>query len=75
MCRVLNVSKSGYYHWMNRKPSKRKQENTMIASEIRSIYKESKGHYGSPKITHELADKGIVISRPRGRANNEKRRP
>lgn len=65
MCHVFNVSKSGYYQWLQRKPSKRSRENAMIASEIKCVYKESKGRYGSPKITLELVEKGIVVSRPR----------
>jgi len=65
MCKVLNVARSSYYDWLERKPSRRSQENAMIASEINVIYRESKGRYGSPKITHELMEKGIKVSRPR----------
>ncbi len=37
----------------------------MIVSEIKCVYKESKGRYGSPKIANELVEKGIAVSRPR----------
>lgn len=65
MCKVLGVSRSGYYHWLNRKPSKLAIETDNIKKEIKSIYQESKGRYGSPKITMELKFKGIKVSRPR----------
>lgn len=65
MCKVLSVSKSGYYQWLTRKPSRRSQENQMIHNEIKVIYADSKGRYGSPKIASILSQKGIKVSRPR----------
>lgn len=65
MCRLFKVSRSGYYDWYNRKPSPRKIDNQEVLKLIRQIYKESKGRYGSPKITVELQKKGVHISRPR----------
>jgi len=65
MCKTFNVSRSGYYEWLNRKPSARKIENKAILSSIKQIHKESKQRYGSPKITKVLNCKGIRISRVR----------
>ncbi len=65
MSKVLKVSRSGYYEWLDRKPSKRAIENKALKTKIISIYKDSKGRYGSPKITKELEDEGIKVSRPR----------
>ncbi|MEO0332810.1 MAG: IS3 family transposase, partial [Bacteroidota bacterium] len=65
MCKTFKVSRSGYYQWLNRKPSAREIDNQDILQLIREIYKESKGRYSSPKITHELRKRGIHISRPR----------
>ncbi len=65
MCQAFKVSKSGYYHWKNRKPSKRQVEKEQLRKEIDQIYRNSKGRYGSPKITNELQDMGWVVSRPR----------
>lgn len=65
MCKVFSISKSGYYHWRQRKPSNRCQTNEAILSIIKEIYNTSKGRYGSPKITQELQKKGIKVSRPR----------
>jgi putative transposase len=65
MCQVLQVSKSGYYHWKQRRKSKRIQENEFLLDEIKQIYNESRLLYGSPKITVELKKKKIKCSRPR----------
>ena len=65
MCKALKVSKSGYYDWLNRKPSARQINNQEALKLIKQIYEESKGRYGSPKITQELRKSGIQISRPR----------
>ena len=65
MCKVFEISRSGYYNWTNRKPSKLAMETHKIKNEIKSIYQESKGRYGSPKITVELRIKGFKVSRPR----------
>ena len=65
MCRVLRVSRSGYYQWLNRKPSARQVDNQEVLRLIREIHQEAKGRYGSPKITRELQKRGIQVSRPR----------
>jgi len=65
MCRAFKVSKSGYYHWRSRKPSKRQMERQQLSKEINELYRGSKGRYGSPKITDELRDLGWRVSRPR----------
>lgn len=59
------MTKSGYYDWLDRKPSQRALERLEIIQEIRTVYKKSKGRYGSPKITNELHDMGWKVSRPR----------
>ncbi len=65
MCKVLGVSRSGYYAWIKRKPSKRTIENQKLMEQIRSIHKKSKGTYGSPRITEELKINYVYVSRPR----------
>jgi transposase InsO family protein len=59
---VIEVSKSGYYKWLNRTPSKRTQFNQELLKEIRWIYYESKRRYGSPRIAKELQMQGIQAS-------------
>ena len=63
MCKVLKVSQSGYYKWLKRTPSKRTLRQTMLIKEIQSVYRLSKGRYGSPRITKELNMAGIKVSK------------
>lgn len=65
MCRVLKVTRSGYYDWLKRKPSQRSLERQEIVLEIKRIYQQSNSIYGSPKITNELKNMGWKVSRPR----------
>jgi putative transposase len=53
-CRVLNVSRSGFYEWLSRLDSPRRQENELLLKQIREIHEESRGTYGSPRIHAEL---------------------
>lgn len=53
-CRVLNVSRSGYYDWLGRLDSPRIQENELLLKQIRQIHAESRETYGSPRIHAEL---------------------
>lgn len=66
MCKVLQVSRSGYYSWCHRKPSKTAIENQALLGQIRKIHGRSRQTYGSPRITAELnSEGGFQVSRPR----------
>lgn len=65
MCRVLAVSASGYYAWIERPPSRRQQENAMLTEQIQALHKRSRQTYGSPRIHADLQDMGFQISRKR----------
>lgn len=65
MCKVFKVSKSGYYHWLNKEPSKRYLENETLTLAIHDIFRESFESYGAPRIKMELLKKGYSVSRPR----------
>ena len=65
MCKVLKVSRSGYYSWLSHKPSKQEVENRELLDQIVEIHKESRQTYGSPRITAELRSRHIYASRPR----------
>ncbi|HJT92527.1 MAG TPA: IS3 family transposase [Mycobacterium sp.] len=54
-CRVLNVSRSGYYEWLSRLDSPRRQENKLLLKQIKQIHEESRGTYGSPRVHAELS--------------------
>ncbi|MGR5907947.1 transposase [Bacillus paranthracis] len=64
-CQTLNISRSGYYEYLQRKPSKRVLENEVLSEEIQQIFKEHKGRYGSLRITKVLEKKGIKVNRKR----------
>ena len=62
---MFKLSKSSYYHWLGREPSKRWLENQTISSVIRDIFKDSFESYGAPRIKAELSKKGYRVSRLR----------
>jgi putative transposase len=63
MCQVLKVSRSGYYKWLNKLPSKRSLYRQMLTKVIKQIYRDSKCRYGSPRVTKELNMQGFKASR------------
>jgi putative transposase len=66
MCHVLEVSKSGYYHWKNQEcPSARDLENKNLSEKIRTIFFEHKCRYGSRRIRQALKNNSYNISRKR----------
>lgn len=65
MCRVLEVSRSGYYAWLKRAPSKRALEDAWLLERIETIHERSRGTYGSPRIHAELQAQGIRVGRKR----------
>lgn len=64
MCKVLKVSRSGYYKWNLGIPSKRKIHQEFLKKEIHQIYRASKCRYGSPRIAKELLVMGVKASQP-----------
>jgi putative transposase len=65
MCRVLEVSSSGYYAWPKREASKREREDSSLSKRIEKIHQLSKGTYGSPRIREELKAEGTAVGRKR----------
>ena len=65
MCRVLDVSASGYYAWQQRPPSKRVIADCVLTERIRAIHAASDQTYGSPNIHAELRDEGMRVGRKR----------
>jgi len=65
MCKVLRVSRSGYYAWKNRKPGKRWSENELLLGRIQEIYEKNRRVYGSPRITEELREQGTQCGKNR----------
>ncbi|WP_369612216.1 IS3 family transposase [Marinobacter sp. RI1] len=65
LCRHLNISRSGYYAWANRKPSQRAAENADLLLKVRRVYNDSKGRYGSPRVYQALRREGLVVGENR----------
>ena len=65
MCRVLGVSRSGYYAWRARPASKRRLEDGELVGRVIEIHERSRGTYGAPRIHAELADGGVRVGRKR----------
>ena len=65
MCRVLAVSRSGYYTWAKHISSIRQKENERLLLHIKEAYVRGRGTYGSPRVTAELRSKGISCGKNR----------
>jgi putative transposase len=65
MCRVLEVSTSGYYAWMQRPLSQREQADVKLTQRIKEIHRRSRKTYGAPRIHAQLAQEGTFVGRKR----------
>ena len=65
MCRVLEVSRSGYYAWLNRAPSARMRRDAALTVEIHRSYHASRRTYGAPRVQADLVEVGHAVSRKR----------
>jgi putative transposase len=65
MCRVLEVSTSGYYAWLVRPPSKRAQGDELLTARIRAIWERSRQSYGAPRVHDELKEQGERVGKKR----------
>ncbi len=62
MCRVLEVSTSGYYAWRKRPASTHARRDAELKQHIRQIHEHSRGTYGRPRVHAELKDEGERVS-------------
>jgi putative transposase len=85
LCRMLGVSKSGYYAWRSRPPSERRRRDALLIEKIRQIHSRSRETYGYPRVHAELRSLGVKCGRRRvarlmraeglwGRVRGKKRR-
>ena len=65
LCRMLGLSKSGYYAWRTRLPSKRSREDINLTERIREIHSRSRETYGYPRVHAELRLLGVRCGRRR----------
>lgn len=62
MCRLLAVSRSGFYAWRKRPPSPREQRRVLVGQAVEAVYHGFKKRYGAPRLTIELNEQGIGCS-------------
>jgi transposase InsO family protein len=65
MCRVLEVSRAGYYAWRARPLCERVTQDTVLREKIRGIQQRVKQRYGSPRVRRELRDLGFTCGKNR----------
>jgi transposase InsO family protein len=65
MCRVLEVSVSGYYAWCHRTPSRHSREDAHLAEKVKMAFEDNRCVYGSPRVYAELRAQGLHCSRKR----------
>lgn len=65
LCKVLDVSPSGYFAWKDRPASLRQREDLVLLAHVRSAFTLSHETYGSPRMTHELREQGLAAGRRR----------
>lgn len=60
MCRLLRISRSGYYAWLSRPESERAKQNIDYKQRIKAIHSDSRAVYGAPRISAELRAHGYL---------------
>jgi len=65
MCRILSVSRSGFYRWLKGRSSRRSQANAQLMEQILRIFQDSHRTYGSPRMTIALRQQGICCNQKR----------
>lgn len=65
LCRVLQVSRQGFYAWLQREPSPRAREDERLAVQVRLAHLESRRTYGAPRVLAELRETGVKTSKKR----------
>ena len=63
MCRLLGVTRQGYYAFAKRPPSARVQREQALQERLRVVHAESRGSYGSPRCYRALRDEGFRVSK------------
>ena len=65
MCDLHGVTRGGYYAWCKRRPSRREQDDRVLAARVRQIHEDSRGFYGSPRVARQLRLDGQTVGRRR----------
>jgi putative transposase len=65
MCRVLGIAPSGYYAWLQRSPSKKATQDSVLLTHVRASFRASRRRYGSPRVHADLRAAGHRVARKR----------
>ena len=65
LCRLLKVSRSGFYAWLRRPRSARAVADEVLSVQIRTAYQDNRQVYGAPRVHAELAAAGVHVGRKR----------
>ncbi|MFM7259818.1 MAG: IS3 family transposase [bacterium] len=65
LCRILKVSRSGFYAWCERPESEHAKQDRQLGLRVRALFDASKQRYGSPRIWEDLVEEDIHVSRNR----------
>ncbi len=72
LCRILEVSRSGYYEWLGWPPSVQSDTDQQLEAKVQQYFAQGRGLYGTRRIKHLLAQEGLRVSRRRiGRVLNQ----
>lgn len=65
LCRVLGVTRQGYYQSATRRPSRRQLDDEQLQAHVRRIHEASRGTHGSPRVRAQLAREGRMVGKRR----------
>ena len=65
LCRVLGVTRGGFYAWFNRSPSQRSIDDARLQARIIAVHQDSREAYGSPRVHRALRTEGFAVGRKR----------
>jgi putative transposase len=65
LCAVLQVSRSAYYAWRDGSETAREAANRLLSEQIRRVHEQTKGRYGSPRVTQRLRQEGQLCNHKR----------
>ena len=65
LCATLGVSRSGFYAWARRGPSRRTQADARLTAQLRLMHADSRRTYGRPRLMRALRARGIGVSEKR----------
>src|SRR5262249_40868874 len=65
LCRLLEVSRSGYYEWLGRPPSPRAEADQQVQARVQHYCAQGPGPYGTPRIKHLGPQEGLGVGRRR----------